>query len=327
MDQKRTAVRAFAEEIMEHIKEYLPPEYADMECKLEECGKLNGVKRTGICFKMPDQKISPVIYMERFCEDAGNGKSLEEIGQEIAETVMEDLGMGRTVMADIPVTDFDAVKEHLSIRLVNTKANREMLSAMPHRKMEDLSVICTLDFEEGVDPERMGSIRVTDRLMEQWGITGEELYHEAMQSISENRIPVLKSMEDVMEEMFTGTGSRNILLEQTPSLPEAGTPLILTNREGIYGAAALLYPGVMEKISGMFPQGFYILPSSTHEVLLMPKSGRTDAAELGSMVREVNREAVSREEFLSDRVYEYDREQKKIRQVPESIKKEREAER
>lgn len=45
------------------------------------------------------------------------------------------------------------------------------------------------------------------------------------------------------------------------------------------------------------------------------------------MVREVNREAVSREEFLSDRVYEYDREQKKIRQVPESIKKEREAER
>ena len=46
--------------------------------------------------------------------------------------------------------------------------------------------------------------------------------------------------------------------------------------------------------------------------------------ELGQMVREVNRDMVSREEVLSDRVYEYDKDLGKICQVPESIQKSRE---
>ena len=55
-------------------------------------------------------------------------------------------------------------------------------------------------------------------------------------------------------------------------------------------------------------------------LLIVPKSPEIDPRELGEMVRAVNRAEVAKEEQLSDRVYEYDREAGMIRQVPESIR-------
>lgn len=56
----------------------------------------------------------------------------------------------------------------------------------------------------------------------------------------------------------------------------------------------------------------YILPSSIHEVLLLPVSMGTPE-ELAGIVKEVNRTLVLPEERLSDSVYRYDRESGKVR--------------
>lgn len=80
-------------------------------------------------------------------------------------------------------------------------------------------------------------------------------------------------------------------------------------------------PQVMDKISKMFPEGFYILPSSLHEVLIIPDCMDVSPKELGAMVREVNRCAVEKVDQLSDRVYRYDKEKQKIVEVPESIER------
>ena len=120
-----------------------------------------------------------------------------------------------------------------------------------------------------------------------------------------------------------------MLDERNPMKERPGeSAYILSNKSGVFGAVYLASPEVMEKISGLFPEGFYLLPSSVHEILVMPKDGNGPGQEktpfeLGEMVREVNRTCVERDEILSDRIYEYDRENGEIRQVPESIKKER----
>ena len=77
---------------------------------------------------------------------------------------------------------------------------------------------------------------------------------------------------------------------------------------------------MLEKVDQLFPEGFYILPSSVHELLVIPKSLEISPRELGKMVRAISRSEVAKEDQLSDRVYEYDREAGKIRQVPESVK-------
>lgn len=101
---------------------------------------------------------------------------------------------------------------------------------------------------------------------------------------------------------------------------------VLTNEQKTYGASLLAVPGIMEKVNQFFPEGYYILPSSLHETIILPKPCGVSAKELGEMVRDINRTQVNREERLSDCVYEYDKEKSVIRQVPESVRR-REVER
>ena len=77
----------------------------------------------------------------------------------------------------------------------------------------------------------------------------------------------------------------------------------------------------------LFPEGYYLLPSSIHEMIIVPKDGNISPKELGEMVRNVNETEVAREEVLSDRIYEFDKEKRQLCQVPESIEKEKEMER
>lgn len=62
-------------------------------------------------------------------------------------------------------------------------------------------------------------------------------------------------------------------------------------------------------------------------MIIIPKDLGMTPKEMGEMVREVNQKEVARDEILSDRVYEFDREKRQLRQIPESIEKEKEMER
>lgn len=97
--------------------------------------------------------------------------------------------------------------------------------------------------------------------------------------------------------------------------------LVLTNEKKNFGAAMMFEPQVMDQLSQSFPEGFYILPTSLHEVLILPDRGGISPKELGAMVREVNQSQVEKMEQLSDRVYRYDKEKQKIVEVPESIER------
>ena len=48
-------------------------------------------------------------------------------------------------------------------------------------------------------------------------------------------------------------------------------------------------PEVLNKLEQLFPEGFYVLPSSVHEVLIVPDNGEMELKMLGEMVREVNK--------------------------------------
>ncbi|MCI8569745.1 MAG: hypothetical protein HFJ11_07240 [Bacilli bacterium] len=228
---------------------------------------------------------------------------------------------------EIPKADkvlvYGKAKEYLCVRIVNTKANRKRLTQMPHQELEDLSLTLALCFP--LDGRREdGSMEVTDELMGIWGMEEETLFQQAWGNMERRQPPVLQDMG----AMFGMADPRNLLAggADFPHKPE-GQMFVLTNQGMRYGASALACPGVMEKISRLFPEGFYILPSSIHEVLIVPKDGELVPKELGNLVREVNQIEVSSDEVLSDRVYEFDREKGKIRQIPESLPKERGMER
>ena len=83
---------------------------------------------------------------------------------------------------------------------------------------------------------------------------------------------------------------------------------VLSNKSRVNGAACILYKDLLKDFSIEMDKNLYILPSSTHEVILLPSDGTQESAHLKAMVQEVNRTQVDEEEVLSDSVYYYDRE-------------------
>ena len=79
----------------------------------------------------------------------------------------------------------------------------------------------------------------------------------------------------------------------------------LTNTRGFYGAAAILYEGLLEQCVRKFPGDVFVIPSSVHELLLVSAEDVWSAQEMTEMIRCVNQTGVAPEEILSDHVYIY----------------------
>ena len=307
--------RMFADEIASGIMKYFP-EDRQIQCRVVETMKNNNVARVGITFHDQGEKVGPVIYMEPYREAATDGRPMGEIMREIAGIASRSMDKTELI-GSLDYGDYESVKEYLSVTLINGRDNRQMLSHMPHRPMEDLALVLELKFpmEEGI-----GSIKVSHKLAELWAVDTDTLFAQAQENSLKAEPPSLQRMEDTMLSLAFGRDAVENLLEN-PAPEEVPSQLyVLSNMSKNKGAAVLSYPGVLEKADQLFPKGFYILPSSIHELLIVPKSPEIDPRELGEMVRAVNRAEVAKEEQLSDRVYEYDREAGMIRQVPESIR-------
>ena len=84
---------------------------------------------------------------------------------------------------------------------------------------------------------------------------------------------------------------------------------ILTNKYKTNGATVLLYEGMIEALAEYFHMDLIILPSSIHELILMPVEN-FDPEELQyytQVVQEVNENQVADDEVLSDHAYFYNR--------------------
>ena len=82
-------VKVFAEGVAKQIHDYLPAEYGNVQCKIQENLKNNGVRLVGIEFHKPDSTVSPVLYMESYYEDIKQGKEVGIVMQDIANSYIQ----------------------------------------------------------------------------------------------------------------------------------------------------------------------------------------------------------------------------------------------
>lgn len=101
--------------------------------------------------------------------------------------------------------------------------------------------------------------------------------------------------------------------EEKEESGKGGLMKILGNSAHIYGAACILYPGVLEEIARKEGRDFYILPSSVHEVILLKAGDGEDPLLLKEMIREVNDTQVALEEILSYQLYYFEHADNNIR--------------
>ena len=86
--------------------------------------------------------------------------------------------------------------------------------------------------------------------------------------------------------------------------------LVLTNKQKHQGAATVFYPDVLENL-GISIEEYYIIPSSVHELILLPKSVMNPEG-LNAMIQEINQYEVPSYDVLSNKAHEYDPVTKKL---------------
>ena len=299
----------FKANVAEQIRDYLPEKYEDAKVSLNEVTKNNDRQLTGLLIKEEDSNIAPNIYLENFYDQYTDGKDMESILKDIAEVrVKHELGQDLDVSR---ITDFDQVKDHVICKLINDEMNQDYLADKPHTAVEDLAVMYAVDL--GGDKDGRMTAPITNDLMERYGVSTEELHDIAMYNLSESQIE-FKSMRDVMVEMMFPDGLREDDPRALMLPPEEETPsmYVLSNSEKINGASAILDSKTMEDISEKLGGDFVVLPSSIHEVIILPVDEDTDMKTLESMVQTINAGEVSPEERLSDHVYMYDSQEKEL---------------
>ena len=141
-------------------------------------------------------------------------------------------------------------------------------------------------------------------MLQEWNVTIETLFEIASQNTPTLLQPEFKPMNAVIQE----------LLGDNPlELPCDDTRLyVLSNPYRHFGASTILYDRVLEDISNLLNEDFYVLPSSIHEVIILPKSFSPDLADINKMIIDINNTAVSHEEVLSDHAYYYSRKERKL---------------
>lgn len=301
----------FKSEVVDRITDFLPEKYADADVTLQEVTKNNDRQLTGLLIRTEDSNITPNIYLESFFDQYQDGKDMGDILENIAD-IRQRSEMSQGFDAN-QITDLDLVKDNIICKLVNADMNKDYLANKPHTMVEDLAVMYAVDLgSDGAGTGHM-SAPITYHLLEQYGITTEELHDIAMQNLAESNIE-FKTMRDVLVEMmfpdgFDESDPRAMMLPPEEEIPSM---FVLTNEDKLNGAAAVLDPKTMEEISEKVGGDFYVLPSSLHEVIILPDSPDMDKATLENMVREINDGQVAPEDRLSDNVYMYDSQEKEL---------------
>lgn len=247
----------------------------------------------GLIFKEGDRdNVGVILDLDQSFEKYCVGISVDTIIQEV-------LGNNKHFKYEEnmdAVFDWNYVHDKLFLSVCNKVVNGTyLLDKVYEVYASDLAVVAKILISE--EDEEYASVTVTQQMLKLYGISQEELFRAARVS-SANLMPVeyiSVLMDDILDTKFFAIRGKKIA-----------------------GAAAIFYEGEMERIREFIEGDYYLIPSSTMEMIVFPKTGTESfASNMKKNIREVNENCVSPDIQLSDSLYLYSQNRLiKVNEVP-----------
>lgn len=266
------------------LKEYAEAVASKIDgAKIVEVEKENKVKFVGI--HLCGETISPTIYVNDCYEQNADVDTA-------VDYVNDMLVKCRTpkFLKNLNVTDWYSIKSYLRMTLVNKKSIGEVYLDGKQFGFDDLKltpkIILPLD-------DSFGSVTLNRGHIKAWGIDEREALEIALNNTYiEGAVftDLLSMCQRISGEDF------DVLAENIPAV------YIVSNAHLFRGAVMAIV--AQQKLQRMYPEGYVVIPSSVHEVLVMSKH-QYDAG-MSDFMRFVNQTKVKPEEVLSDKVYVFD---------------------
>ena len=279
------------EEFRTLIIDYIMASYENVEATPYDTLKNNGVKLHGVCIKLDDSNVRPTVYLESYFKDYKYGISIENLASQIM-TIAKEHSFSRNFDTSI-YDDFESVKNRLFTKIINTKQNEELLITVPSRSFMDLSIVVYCDVSDlcGVN----ATVLIKKEHIKGWKISEEEIIDIAYANTRSKGI----ELNDICQYL-----DRELNEHEFPA--DAYNRLfVFTNEEKLFGAICMTFDDVLDDFLSDRADGAYIIPSSIHEVIIVPVTNERMLSDINDIIESVNRFTVEKEEVLSEHAYYY----------------------
>ena len=289
-------------EFLENVRKEVESRYdSNVSVTLNHVMKNNGTELDGITIMEKDKNIAPTIYINSFYDRYREGVSLKAVVSEIIRIYNQNKN-SININADY-FENYENVIKTIVYKLVNYQKNKKLLEDVPYKRVIDLAVVfyCLIEQRKGVSATAL----IHNEHLRIWNVTEDEIYNDALKNTPVLLAGSIVPMSKILSEIAGTAPVDND--EKVCEYTGEDILYVLTNSSRVNGAACILYDNLLKKFANDVHSDLYILPSSVHEVIIVPKKNAFDKSELADMVREVNEQGVSQDEILSDNVYEYNR--------------------
>ena len=238
-------------------------------------------------------KIRPTVYMEHY-EELFESDGYGAVAKEMVKLCKE---IGVPDIDEQEITSWDYVKNNLQLCVAPKGINKDFVT-IPYLDLE-------LYFRVKVFED--GTYKVNEIMLSSWGVTKDDLLTFVMQTSKYT----VNSMRDKVIEMMIEFGASE---EEIEEMRNNATPdqTVVTSENNVNGASAIYNKKILKEVADKYKSDLYIIPSSIHEILLIPTKFGGEKEDMDNMVKEVNATQVEPHEVLADHVYIFRRDTMEI---------------
>jgi hypothetical protein len=241
--------------------------------------KNNGITKKAISVKFEGSVPAPTFYPEEYFDNFLQGETVEHLASALLEKARSSRITGGM---DLDFwKDYEKVKPGLSVKLIGYEKNCRLLEEIPYEKIEDMAAVFYYVLQ---DPQvHNATILIYNSHLKIWNITAETLCADAFRNAARTMPARILSLREILGmDIYNTAGPEE---NEQPDNKQNGrdgeapeeTMYVLSNSRSMFGAACMLYPDVLKNFADRKQSSLYILPSSIHEVILMPDDGNRTA--------------------------------------------------
>lgn len=272
-----------------------------IEVTYETYTKNNQTKIEAMIFKEKEPQartlLSPSIHLQdlyELYEENGESKEFDDCLHQIKVLYQNQESKNFECFDG----DWEEIRNSICLSLVNEAWNRKWLEEeqISYCKFLDFAIILrrTLD----VSSRGVGTMVITKEFMDYMDVSEEVFWDTAWSNFYQEKF-CMYDMNDVVR-LEAGKSGKSI---NTSDLKRMPPMYIISNQEREHGARAILRTDLLQKFSRELDCNLYILPSSVHEIILMPDTGIIDVQKMREDVKSINETVVPEYEWLSNEVY------------------------
>ena len=288
-DTNTLSYEGFRNVLFSQTKRVFKDEFGINDITVEKTIRNNDTEIEVLCIKHGTTGCMPNIHIDDLYEVYEKGENIDEIIDSVKETYIR---CSRYTLPDLEklrafVENIDEAGSKIEFRLINADTNEKRLEDKPFKRFGEFAL--SYQLKVGTADNGFYVTLITNDMMELWNLNIDELHRQAVENMDPINNFVLQKLSDLLE------------------IPDRTGMFVLTNKHKMNGATMIMFDEVRQKVGKYVGGDYYILPSSVHEVIIIPKRYTSDISYLTYMIRSANRDEriVRPDDFLSDNLYEY----------------------